>query len=138
MTNPSCLELIKKSERALLSAKILLDADDLDGACNRTYYAMFDAAKAILIATVPTMDGAIGKTHRSLITAFSQHMIHTGELPPEYGKAFHRAQNIRHMADYTGAAIDRTDVIELIEYASELIELIKNKVAAKLDTDFSP
>lgn len=48
--------LMIKAENALASAKLLSDAGDVDGACNRAYYAMFDAAKAVLLATVPTID----------------------------------------------------------------------------------
>ena len=44
-------ELFVKAQTAASSAKILLDSKDLDGACNRAYYAMFDAARAALIAT---------------------------------------------------------------------------------------
>lgn len=39
-------ELMAKSRRALESARFLLAANDPDGACNRAYYAMFDAARA--------------------------------------------------------------------------------------------
>ena len=38
-----------KATRAADSAKLLLDAGDLEGACNRAYYAMFDAAHAALL-----------------------------------------------------------------------------------------
>lgn len=38
-----------KASRAIASAKLLLADGDLDGACNRAYYAMFDAARAALI-----------------------------------------------------------------------------------------
>ncbi len=68
-------ELIIKAERAIESAKLLHEAGDVDGACNRAYYAMFDAAKAALIATVPTIDPTIGKTHSGLISAFGLHMV---------------------------------------------------------------
>ena len=39
-------ELMTKANRALASADKLLQDDDSDGACNRAYYAMFDAARA--------------------------------------------------------------------------------------------
>jgi uncharacterized protein (UPF0332 family) len=39
---------MQKAARALDSARLLLDAGDTDGACNRAYYAMFDAARAAL------------------------------------------------------------------------------------------
>jgi uncharacterized protein (UPF0332 family) len=37
-----------RSERALRSAKILLDHDEAEDSVSRAYYAMFHAAKAIL------------------------------------------------------------------------------------------
>jgi uncharacterized protein (UPF0332 family) len=37
-------DLMEKAARAATSAKLLLDAGDFDGACSRSYYAMFDAA----------------------------------------------------------------------------------------------
>ncbi|WP_204848259.1 HEPN domain-containing protein [Rhodopila globiformis] len=39
-----------KAARAAESARALLDRGDADGACNRAYYAMFDAARAALLA----------------------------------------------------------------------------------------
>ena len=41
-------ELMSKAATALASARLLLDAKDSDGATNRAYYAMFDAAAAAL------------------------------------------------------------------------------------------
>lgn len=46
MNMMSAQELIVKANRAIASAKLLHAAGDSDGACNRAYYAMFDAAKA--------------------------------------------------------------------------------------------
>ena len=44
-------DLMAKSNQATASAKVLLDTGDSDGACNRAYYAMFDAARAALLAS---------------------------------------------------------------------------------------
>ncbi len=41
--NPA--DLLDKASKAVASAKLLLNAGDTDGACNRAYYAMFDAAR---------------------------------------------------------------------------------------------
>ena len=41
--------------QAATSAKVLLDTGDMDGACNRAYYAMFDAACAALLAISQTL-----------------------------------------------------------------------------------
>ncbi|OYY94936.1 MAG: hypothetical protein B7Y41_05095 [Hydrogenophilales bacterium 28-61-23] len=37
--------------RACASARVLFDLSDVDGACNRAYYAMFDAARAALLVS---------------------------------------------------------------------------------------
>ena len=43
--------LMAKAVRAGASARVLLDLDDVDGACNRADYAMFDAARAALLTS---------------------------------------------------------------------------------------
>lgn len=119
--------LIIKAENALASAKLLNGAGDIDGACNRAYYAMFDAAKAVLLATVPSIDPQIGKTHNGLISAFGMHMVKTGLVSVDLGRALNRAQNIRQIADYTGDVIEPEDVVQLLQQASEFVILLKNK-----------
>jgi uncharacterized protein (UPF0332 family) len=34
--------MMEKASRAIASARLLLDAGDVDGACNRAYYAMHE------------------------------------------------------------------------------------------------
>ncbi|MCX7662789.1 MAG: HEPN domain-containing protein [Tepidimonas fonticaldi] len=41
-------DLLAKAEVAAASAQALLERGDPDGAVNRAYYAMFDAARAML------------------------------------------------------------------------------------------
>ena len=43
-------DLMVKARRALVSAHRLLQDNDCDGACNRAYFAMFDAARAALMS----------------------------------------------------------------------------------------
>ena len=131
MSSPRALSpqgLMVKAENALASAKLLSDAGDIDGACNRAYYAMFDAAKAVLLATVPTIDPQIGKTHNGLISAFGLHMVKTGLVSVELGRALNRAQNIRQIADYTGDVIEPEDVLALLQQASEFVQALKKQV----------
>ena len=59
-----------KAARALISARILLDSGDTEGACNRAYYAMFDAAHAALSWSGQVVNPAATKTHSGLIAAF--------------------------------------------------------------------
>jgi hypothetical protein len=41
---------MRKAESALEAARLLVKAQNADSACNRAYYAMFDAAHAALFA----------------------------------------------------------------------------------------
>ena len=63
-------ELIDKAERALASARLLLADGDTDGATNRAYYAMFDAATAALVWAGAVTVQTLPKTHSGLISAF--------------------------------------------------------------------
>jgi uncharacterized protein (UPF0332 family) len=49
MTNPvAAATYMRKAHRAVEAARLLLANHDTEGACNRAYYAMFDAAHAAL------------------------------------------------------------------------------------------
>ena len=98
--------LLDKALRALASARLLLDSGDVDGACNRAYYAMFDAARSALLATGAPTAPEIAKTHSGLIAAFSLHLVKTGQVPVKLGKALNRVADIRLVADYTGDQVD--------------------------------
>jgi uncharacterized protein (UPF0332 family) len=72
-----------KAIQAAASAKVLLDTGDMDGACNRAYYAMFDAARAALLASGAPIEADIARTHGGLISAFSLHLVKAGHVPVE-------------------------------------------------------
>ena len=74
-------QLMGKATRAVASARLLLSDGDVDGACNRAYYAMFDAARAALLVLVPGIDPALVKSHGGLISMFSLHFVKPGICP---------------------------------------------------------
>ena len=74
-------ELLVKADRALASAKLLLDSGDVDGACNRAYYPMFDAARAALLSIEAPVPAEVARTHSGLIAAFSLHLDKSGRIP---------------------------------------------------------
>ena len=98
--------LIAKAERAVASARLLLEAGDMDGACNRAYYAMFDAARAALMASGAPAETEMARTHSGLISAFSLHLVKTGRVPVELGGALNKTEEIRLVADYKGDAVE--------------------------------
>ena len=102
-------ELFEKAHIALKSALLLLQSKDYDGACNRAYYAMFDAARGALLATNEVKDLSVIKTHTGLISQFSLHLVKTGKVSIEHGKALNKVEDLRLIADYTDNAISEQD-----------------------------
>ena len=94
-------ELFEKAHIALKSALLLLQSKDYDGA----YYAMFDAARGALLATNEVKDLSVIKTHTGLISQFSLHLVKTGKVSIEHGKALNKVEDLRLIADYTDNAI---------------------------------
>lgn len=122
----NAFDLMAKGRRALTSAQMLLHDGDIDGACNRAYYAMFDAARAALIASQSPVPPEIAKTHSGLIAAFSLHLVKPGLFPIELGRAFNRIEDLRHIADYKGDSILQEDAAWAVQHAHDfLVEIEK-------------
>jgi uncharacterized protein (UPF0332 family) len=94
-----------KALKALASASLLLNAGDTDGATNRAYYAMFDAALAALCWAGNDVEKNPPKTHSGLIASFGQSLVGTGKLPAEFGRALNRVQELRLTADYLAGPV---------------------------------
>jgi len=120
-------ELMVKAERAMESARLLLDAGDADGACNRAYYAMFDAARAALLASKAPVATEVARTHGGLISAFSLHLVKTGLIPVGLGRTLNRAEEIRLIADYRGDPIERDMAVWVVEQAEAFVQEIRTK-----------
>ena len=85
-TSPFVRNLVRKSHRALRSARIILDDGDFDGAANRAYYGMFNIARAVLLTAGVPEDG-LPATHQELVAAFRQYAVQSGQIDRELGVA---------------------------------------------------
>jgi uncharacterized protein (UPF0332 family) len=117
-------DLLVRARRSVVSAKLLFDDGDLSGASNRAYYAMFDAARAALLAGSAPVKAETIKTHSGLIAAFSLHLIKTGLIPAQYGKSLRQADQVRLAADYSDAEVDRDLATTVIDKAHDFVEVI--------------
>jgi uncharacterized protein (UPF0332 family) len=117
-------ELMSKAVRAAESARLLLEAGDRDGACNRAYYAMFDAARAALLVSGAPVAVEVTRTHGGLISAFSLHLVKTGKIDVEQGRALNRAEEIRLVADYKGDSVDQTHAEWVVARAESFVRVI--------------
>jgi uncharacterized protein (UPF0332 family) len=116
---------LEKAERAVSAARILLNADSAEGACNRAYYAMFDAAHAALLAA-----GVSVKTHSGLIGAFGKHLVQSGLIDAQHGRALNRVHHLRQLADYLGDPVTIEDAAESFAHAQAFIAAVKAKFLA--------
>lgn len=114
-----------KATQAVASAHVLLELGDVDGACNRAYYAMFDAAQAALLASAVPKPDALGKTHRGLINTFSAHLVKDGPVSKELGRQLKRAEEMRLVADYNGESVTKADAAELVDNAKAFVSAMQ-------------
>ena len=114
-------DLMIKAAQAAESARVLLDHGDADGSCNRAYYAMFDAARAALLAA----GHDVGKTHRGVLNAFNDRLVKGGPMPKEAGRLLKHAEAFRYVADYSDNAVELTDAREMVEQAETFIAAVR-------------
>jgi uncharacterized protein (UPF0332 family) len=123
-------ELMVKARRALASAEKLLQDHDRDGACNRAYYAMFDAARAALLASRAPVLPEIAKTHSGLISAFSLHLVKPNLFPVELGRSLNKAEDLRLVADYKGDSIEAEEAQWVVGAARAFVEEVNLRFMA--------
>ncbi len=115
---------MRKAAQAVASAHQLLAGGDADGACNRAYYAMFDAAHAALRAANIGEAAEASKTHRRLIAAFGQHLVLGRHVPPELGSSLNKVERLRLLADYTGDPVSDEDAAWAVGQADIFVAAI--------------
>jgi len=118
-------ELFTKAQTAAASARILLNAGDVDGACNRAYYAMFDAARAALLASGIDESTVNTKTHSGLISKFSLELVKSGQVSVELGKSLNKVEDLRLMADYKEDSILEEDAAWAVNQADIFVETLQ-------------
>lgn len=65
---------LRKARRALDTARVNLDTGDSAASINRSYYAMYYTARAMLV----NAGADIPKTHSALIGEFSRRFVESG------------------------------------------------------------
>ncbi len=124
-------EYLHKAERALSAAQLLLDNGDVEGACNRAYYAMFDAAHAALLASGTGVPEAQTRTHRGLIGAFGLHLVKANRAASEFGISLNKVERLRRLADYTGDTILLDEAAWAVQQARSFVSAMRDQFIAK-------
>lgn len=120
---------MRKAERALDEARLLLRDKKTEGACNRAYYAMHDAAHAALLAAGFESPDAIIKTHHTLIGEFSKRFVLGGQIDAPHGRAFNKVQEVRLLADYSAEPPSPDEAREAVEKAEAFVAAVRSLIA---------
>ena len=120
---PFARVLVRKSQRALRVARLALNADDYDSAVNRSYYAMFDFARAALLKAGVAED-KLPRTHNGVSEAFRLHAVQSGLIDWQLAAELSRTESLRIKADYTDLEIEPKIASEVVEKAELFVKTV--------------
>ena len=116
---------MEQAEQCLESAKLLLEADDIKGAANRSYYGIFHAIRAVL-----ALEGKDFAKHSGVISFFRQNYIKTGILDVSLSDIITDAFQVRTECDYNDYyIICKAEVEEQVQNAERFIKTISDYLA---------
>jgi uncharacterized protein (UPF0332 family) len=101
----SPLDLWAKALNAAASARALMERGDASGATSRAYYAMFNAARALLWLR-DGIELSASKKHATTIRRFSEQFVKTGLVSADLGRLLNEAAEARFIADYDEADVE--------------------------------
>ena len=120
--------LLKRSDRYLQTAKLLIKEGDFESSVSRSYYAMFFATQAILLSKELSYS-----SHKMTISGFGEHFIKTNIFPKEMGRELNRAFDKRQLSDYYHTfIIDKGDAEDLVKRGYEFVGAIRKYLSPKL------
>ncbi|WP_221624787.1 HEPN domain-containing protein [Burkholderia contaminans] len=134
-------DYMAKAVRALAEAHVLLQVNGREGACNRAYYAMFDAAHAALLGVGVVEQSPA--THSGVIAAFGLKLVNQGLVRPEYGRSLRQVESLRGIADYGAGNIPMDKARWAVAQAEDFVAVVRELLTPGLeqrpdDPDASP
>ena len=93
------LRRLNRAKQHLKSARDLLANEDFADSVSRSYYAIFQAARALL-----AVEGMESRKHSGVVSLFNRHFVKTGNIDKRLGAILKDARRSREMADYSDLA----------------------------------
>ena len=120
---------LNKAKADLDSAKKTLELEMFDAASNRSYYAIFHAARAVL-----AFDGEDYKKHSGVISNFQKNYIKTGIFDKLMSNIIKSAFDMRCDSDYEDFyAVPQEDVIKQVEESEYFVSQIEAYLKEKIE-----
>lgn len=108
---------LEKAKEILIEAEDALKQNHFGMSVNRSYYAMFTSAKALL-----AMKDLDSSKHSGVISLFNQHLVKLRLFPEEFSKFLQKAKRIREDADYGDfVKITQEDAENQIDHARKFV-----------------
>ncbi len=113
-------QLLSKAQKYLRSAAVLYELEDYDSCASRAYFAMFYAARAVLLfenGTLPSDQG--------IRAAFAEAFVETGRLPERAAVALNGAYELQTQGDYGHAFyVDRQQAERVLQEAEAFVNTL--------------
>ncbi|MGD1103441.1 MAG: HEPN domain-containing protein [Terriglobia bacterium] len=119
---------LRKAQERLKDAEGMFSLSRYAGTVNRTYYAMFEAAAAMLASL-----GLVFESHQGVISKFGELLAKTGRVEPRFGHNLKEAFGLREDADYAldaRAEIPRHTAEAELRKAREFVTMAENFLKA--------
>lgn len=118
---------LNKAKRDLGDAQSTLKLGMYDNAANRSYYAIFHSARAVL-----ALDGKDYKKHSGVISNFQKDYIKTGVFDRTMSNIIKSAFDIRNETDYEDFyVVPEEDVIRQVEEAEIFVKTVEQYIVRK-------
>jgi uncharacterized protein (UPF0332 family) len=123
-----CMYSLEKATDELDTSGLLLENKKLSKSLNCSYYAIFHAARALLLT-----DNIERSKHSGLISEFIKQYIATDRLDKKYSKIIKNAEKIRINTDYKFFYIvSRDEASQQLEDAKAFVAMIIHHLESKL------
>lgn len=120
-------KLLEKGQAAIHAAEVLLQANEVEFAAGRAYYAMLYVAKALLIEH----GVRAGRKHSSIHGLFGERFAKTGALDSKFHRWLIDAFDRRLLGDYEiDATVTPEQVREMIQQAREFLQAAQHYLAS--------
>ena len=119
--------ILQGVEQRIKSAEHALNGGFCRDSISRSYYAVLDISKALLLK-----NNLVAKTHAGAITLFSLHFVKKNLVSPKYGRIFNKVAQARIEADYellkkVSKESAEKILMEAKDFVSEVGKLISKK-----------
>lgn len=120
---------LAKAVKALAAGAALESSGDVEGTCNRAYYAMYNAAHALLLTTGIENSADPIKSHHGLMMKVME-LVDRGQLDTASHKSINEVRFLRQLADYSVEEITPADAAAAMAKATAFVDLVGKATAA--------